>query len=138
MELNTEPSTRTSRHATAAVAERATAVSVSVRPHVTDAGSNPALRGSAATMPLEGPLVDRYDRVHEDLRISATDRCNLRCVYCMAEECMTFLPRAQLLTFDEIVRVARVARQLGITSVRLTGGEPQSARASGSTGWTGL
>jgi cyclic pyranopterin phosphate synthase len=124
MELNTEPSTRTSRHATAAVAERATAVSVSVRPHVTGAGSNPALRGSAAAMPLEGPLVDRYGRVHEDLRISVTDRCNLRCVYCMAEEGMTFLPRSQLLTFDEIVRVGRVARQLGVTSVRLTGGEP--------------
>lgn len=75
-------------------------------------------------MPLEGPLIDSYGRVHRDLRISVTDRCNLRCVYCMSEEGMTFLPRAELLTFDEIVRVARVAKELGVSAVRLTGGEP--------------
>jgi cyclic pyranopterin phosphate synthase len=75
-------------------------------------------------MPTEGPLVDRYGRVHDDLRISVTDRCNLRCVYCMPEEGMTFLPRSALLTFDEITRVARVAHQLGVRSIRLTGGEP--------------
>jgi cyclic pyranopterin phosphate synthase len=74
-------------------------------------------------MPEEGPLVDRYGRVHNDLRISVTDRCNLRCVYCMSED-MTFLPRAELLTFDEITRVARVAHDLGVTAIRLTGGEP--------------
>jgi cyclic pyranopterin phosphate synthase len=62
--------------------------------------------------------------VHNDLRISVTDRCNLRCVYCMAEEGMTFLPRAALLTFEEMTRVARVAHELGVTSIRLTGGEP--------------
>ncbi len=71
-----------------------------------------------------GPLVDRYGRIHDDLRISVTDRCNLRCVYCMPEEGMTFLPRAELLTFDEIERVARVARALGVSAIRLTGGEP--------------
>ena len=60
--------------------------------------------GSVA--PVDGPLVDRYGRVHDDLRISVTDRCNLRCIYCMPEEGVTFLPRAELLTFDEIVRVA--------------------------------
>jgi cyclic pyranopterin phosphate synthase len=75
-------------------------------------------------MPEEGPLVDRYGRVHSDLRISVTDRCNLRCVYCMAEEGMTFLPRAELLTFEEMTRIARVAHDLGVTSIRLTGGEP--------------
>ncbi|MGD0055705.1 MAG: GTP 3',8-cyclase MoaA [Acidimicrobiales bacterium] len=75
-------------------------------------------------MPEEGPLVDRYGRVHDDLRISVTDRCNLRCVYCMPEEGMTFLPRAALLSYEEITRVARVARDLGVTSIRLTGGEP--------------
>jgi cyclic pyranopterin phosphate synthase len=74
-------------------------------------------------MPTEGPLVDRYGRVHRDLRLSITDRCNLRCVYCMAED-MAFLPHRELLTFDEIVRVAEVAHELGITSVRVTGGEP--------------
>ncbi|HEY1733322.1 MAG TPA: GTP 3',8-cyclase MoaA [Acidimicrobiales bacterium] len=75
-------------------------------------------------MPVEGPLVDRYGRVHDDLRLSVTDRCNLRCTYCMAEEGMRFLPRTELLSFDEIVRVARVARRLGVSSIRLTGGEP--------------
>jgi cyclic pyranopterin phosphate synthase len=74
-------------------------------------------------MPQEGPLIDRYGRVHNDLRISVTDRCNLRCVYCMSED-MTFLPRTELLTFDEITRLARVAHDLGVTAIRLTGGEP--------------
>ena len=75
-------------------------------------------------MPIEGPLVDTYGRVHDDLRISVTDRCNLRCVYCMPEEGLSFLPRRDLLTFDEIIRLARVARELGVTSLRITGGEP--------------
>ena len=75
-------------------------------------------------MPLEGPLVDRYGRVHDDLRISVTDRCNLRCVYCMPEEGLSFLPKNELLTFDEITRLARVAKSLGVTALRITGGEP--------------
>ncbi len=78
----------------------------------------------ARTMPREGPLVDTFGRVHDDLRISVTDRCNLRCVYCMPEEGMTFLPRDQILTFEEITRVAGVAHSLGVTSLRITGGEP--------------
>ena len=76
------------------------------------------------SMPTEGPLVDPFGRVHDDLRISVTDRCNLRCTYCMPEEGMTFLPRSELLSFDEIVRVARVAKSLGVQQIRLTGGEP--------------
>lgn len=68
--------------------------------------------------------MDSYGRVHNDLRISVTDRCNLRCVYCMPEEGMTFMAREQLLTFEEIERVARLVRNLGVTSIRLTGGEP--------------
>ncbi len=75
-------------------------------------------------MPTEGPLVDRFGRVHDDLRLSVTDRCNLRCVYCMPAAGMTFLPRSEILSFEEITRVARVARDLGVRSVRLTGGEP--------------
>jgi cyclic pyranopterin phosphate synthase len=75
-------------------------------------------------MPLEGPLVDRYGRVHNDLRISVTDRCNLRCVYCMPEEGLSFLPRGELLTFDEITRLAQVAKSLGVSALRITGGEP--------------
>jgi len=81
-------------------------------------------RPRAEPMPTTGPLVDSHGRIHDDLRISVTDRCNLRCVYCMPEEGMTFLPHSDLLSFDEIVRVARVARTLGVSSIRLTGGEP--------------
>jgi len=69
-------------------------------------------------------MIDRYGRVHNDLRISVTDRCNLRCVYCMPEVGMSFLPNSELLTFDEIVRLARVAKSLGVTALRITGGEP--------------
>jgi len=75
-------------------------------------------------MPVDGPLVDRFGRVHRDLRLSVTDRCNFRCVHCLPEEGVTFLPRSEILGFDEIVRAAAAARRLGITSVRITGGEP--------------
>jgi cyclic pyranopterin phosphate synthase len=75
-------------------------------------------------MPTDGPLIDPYGRVHSDLRISVTDRCNLRCTYCMPEEGMTFLPTRALLTLDEIARVASVAKRLGVTAIRITGGEP--------------
>jgi cyclic pyranopterin phosphate synthase len=79
---------------------------------------------AAGEMPVTGPLVDAFGRVHDDLRISVTDRCNLRCTYCMPERGMTFLPGPALLSFEEILRVAAVARSLGVTAVRLTGGEP--------------
>ena len=75
-------------------------------------------------MPSSGPLVDSFGRVHTDLRISVTDRCNLRCVYCMPEEGLVWLPRSEILRFEEIERVAEVAHELGVDSVRLTGGEP--------------
>jgi len=68
-------------------------------------------------------LVDSYGRPHNNLRISVTDRCNIRCVYCMPEQ-VTFLPRAELLTFEEIERFVRITLTLGIDKVRLTGGEP--------------
>ena len=93
-----------------------------VRRQVRAVPADPA--GVPAAMPTDGPLVDPYGRVHDDLRLSVTDRCNLRCVYCMPTEGMTFLPRSEVLTFEEIARVARVARRLGVRSVRLTGGEP--------------
>ncbi|HKH04752.1 MAG TPA: GTP 3',8-cyclase MoaA, partial [Acidimicrobiales bacterium] len=71
------------------------------------------------------PLVDGYGRVHRDLRISITDRCNFRCTYCMPEEGMQWLPRSEVLTFEEIERVARVCvEHFGIDAIRLTGGEP--------------
>ena len=68
-------------------------------------------------------LVDGFGRVHTDLRISVTDRCNLRCTYCMPLDA-TFKPREELLRYEEIARVARVAAGLGIRSIRITGGEP--------------
>jgi cyclic pyranopterin phosphate synthase len=70
-------------------------------------------------------LVDPFDRVVRDLRISVTDRCNFRCTYCMPEEGMPWLPREELLTFEEIERVARLCvERFGFTGIRLTGGEP--------------
>jgi GTP 3',8-cyclase len=72
-----------------------------------------------------GPLVDGFGRVHRDLRISVTDRCNFRCTYCMPAEGLEWLPRDQVLTFEEIERIARVCvERFGIDSIRLTGGEP--------------
>ena len=69
-------------------------------------------------------LVDRFGRVHRDLRVSLTDRCNLRCAYCMPADGLDWLPGPDLLTVAEIVRVVGIGTQLGITEVRLTGGEP--------------
>jgi cyclic pyranopterin phosphate synthase len=69
-------------------------------------------------------LVDRFGRVHTNLRISVTDRCNIRCFYCMPDENIRFKPRHELLTFEEIAQFARVAATLGINKLRLTGGEP--------------
>jgi len=70
-------------------------------------------------------LVDPHGRTVRDLRISITDRCNLRCTYCMPEEGMTWLPREDLLSFEELERVARVCiERFGFTGLRLTGGEP--------------
>ena len=68
-------------------------------------------------------LIDSFGRIHNNLRISVTDRCNIRCVYCMPEK-VEFLPREQLLSYEEIVRFVRVAAPLGIDKIRLTGGEP--------------
>lgn len=71
-----------------------------------------------------GPLQDTFGRVHRDLRVSLTDKCSLRCTYCMPAEGVPWLPQRDVLTTDEIVRVVSVAVRLGITEVRLTGGEP--------------
>src|SRR5258707_7131124 len=74
------------------------------------------------------PLLDRLGRPLETLRISITDRCNFRCVYCMPKEVFgrdyAFLERKELLSFEEIARVARVFAGLGVRTVRITGGEP--------------
>jgi GTP 3',8-cyclase len=72
---------------------------------------------------MTNQLTDTFGRAHNNLRISVTDRCNLRCTYCMAED-VVFMERSELLTFEEIVRFVRVAVSLGVDKVRLTGGEP--------------
>ena len=74
---------------------------------------------------VERPLVDGFGRVHRDLRISVTDRCSFRCTYCMPAEGLAWLPREEVLTFEELERVARLlVERHGIRSIRLTGGEP--------------
>ena len=75
-------------------------------------------------MSISGPLVDAFGRVHTNLRVSVTDRCNIRCFYCMPAENVRFKPRHELLTFEEIERFVRVAAQMGVNKIRLTGGEP--------------
>ena len=70
-------------------------------------------------------LVDPYGRVVRDLRIAVTDRCNFRCTYCMPEEGMAWMPRSEILTFEEVARIARICvERYGFEGVRLTGGEP--------------
>src|SRR5262245_40032290 len=87
---------------------------------LTSDGEGPIVPNSESRIPQ---LVDTFGRVHNNLRISVTDRCNLRCTYCMPED-VTFLDRAELLTFEEIAAFVRIAAPLGIDKVRLTGGEP--------------
>lgn len=73
---------------------------------------------------MSEPLVDSFGRVHNNLRISVTDRCNIRCFYCMPAENVQFMPRADLLSFEEMERFVRICVGLGVNKVRLTGGEP--------------
>jgi cyclic pyranopterin phosphate synthase len=74
--------------------------------------------------PHPNPLVDGFGRVHTNLRISVTDRCNIRCFYCMPADNVEFMDRRELLTFEEVERFVRVVAKLGVNKVRLTGGEP--------------
>ncbi len=69
-------------------------------------------------------MLDRFNRNIDYLRISVTDKCNLRCTYCMPEEGVKLLPHSEILSFEEIEEFARIAIQKGITKIRLTGGEP--------------
>ena len=78
----------------------------------------------ASPHPSSGALVDTFGRIHSDLRISITDRCNIRCFYCMPETGAVFSPASSLLSFDEILRFVHVAVGLGIRKIRITGGEP--------------
>ncbi len=86
---------------------------------------DPWVRPADGAAPGSGGLVDRHGRVATDLRVSLTDRCNLRCTYCMPPEGLDWLPKVEVLTDDEIVRLVRIGvEQLGIREVRFTGGEP--------------
>jgi len=67
---------------------------------------------------VTNPLVDTFDRVHDNLRISVTDRCNIRCFYCMPEEGVKFMKREEILSFEEIERFVRIAVSLGVTKLR--------------------
>ena len=71
----------------------------------------------------ENVLIDKFNRVVDYVRISVTDRCDFRCVYCMDDE-MKFVPRAQLLTLEEISKIAQAFTELGVKKIRITGGEP--------------
>jgi GTP 3',8-cyclase len=79
---------------------------------------------TASPAPHAGPLLDSFGRLHSDLRISVTDRCNIRCFYCMPEQGADFAPLRSLLTLDQILRLVEIAVPLGLTKIRLTGGEP--------------
>ena len=86
-------------------------------------------RAIAKPMPTSGPLVDTFGRIHTDLRISLTDRCNLRCTYCMPAEGLDWIPSQHLLQDDELIRLMHIGvTRLGITDIRFTGGEPLLAR----------
>ena len=74
-------------------------------------------------MPGATPLIDRFNRIHDNLRVSVTDRCNIRCFYCMPEHDVAFVPRREILDFEEIGRFAQVAAGLGVTKVRVTRSE---------------
>lgn len=73
---------------------------------------------------MPAALTDSFGRLHDSLRISVTDRCNIRCFYCMPEDAGNFQARAEILSFEEIERVVRVAASLGVNKIRITGGEP--------------
>ncbi len=73
-------------------------------------------------------LRDSFGRVHDNLRVSVTDRCNIRCFYCMPEHPADFVPREEILRYEEIERLVRIAAGLGVTKVRITGGEPLARR----------
>src|SRR5580704_1340571 len=84
----------------------------------------PSEAQNPADMSPGGILADQLGRPLRSLRVSVTDRCNLRCNYCMPEQDYIWLPREELLTFEEIARLVKVFTSLGVEDVRLTGGEP--------------
>lgn len=86
---------------------------------------------SGVGRPTRAGLLDRFGRQHTYLRVSVTDRCNYRCVYCMPEEGLDWMPRADILTYEEIARIVGIFAGMGVRRVRLTGGEPTVRRDIG-------
>lgn len=84
--------------------------------------ATPAIKDNL--IPVTHPLQDNFNRVHNYLRISLTERCNLRCTYCMPQEGVKLTEKSNLLTTDEVIHLARIFVQEGVTKIRLTGGEP--------------
>jgi GTP 3',8-cyclase len=76
-------------------------------------------------------LLDRFSRRHNYLRISLTDKCNMRCFYCMPDEAYNFMPSSKLMNADEVYRLAKTFVSLGIDKIRLTGGEPLARKDAG-------
>jgi cyclic pyranopterin phosphate synthase len=79
---------------------------------------------SSAPPPVDGPLIDTFGRIADDLRVSVTDRCNFRCTYCMPAEGLAWLPKNEILTFEELTRLLGIFVGLGVRSIKVTGGEP--------------
>jgi cyclic pyranopterin phosphate synthase len=100
---------------------------ISPETKVAHAAHSSLITHHSSLSPQHSALIDSFGRVHNNLRISVTDRCNLRCTYCMPED-VVFMDRAELLTFEEIAHFVRAAAPLGIDKVRLTGGEPLMRR----------
>jgi GTP 3',8-cyclase len=73
---------------------------------------------------MDGPLIDSFGRVADDLRVSVTDRCNFRCTYCMPAEGLAWLPKHEILSFEETTRLLGIFVSLGVRSIKVTGGEP--------------
>jgi cyclic pyranopterin phosphate synthase len=102
-------------------------LSAEPKPRITLPLTGTATPAHSALGTQHSALIDSFGRAHTRLRVSVTDRCNLRCTYCMPAE-VEFRDRAELLSFEELARVVRVAAGLGVTRVRLTGGEPTLRR----------
>jgi len=82
------------------------------------------MQNQIAPSPTDGPLIDTFGRIADDLRISVTDRCNFRCTYCMPAEGLQWLPKEEILTFEELTRLLALFVRLGVRGLKVTGGEP--------------
>jgi cyclic pyranopterin phosphate synthase len=91
-------------------------------------GARMTLQATDGPTPTMGPLADTFGRIADDLRVSVTDKCNFRCTYCMPAEGLPWLPREEILRFEEITRLATVFATLGVKEIKLTGGEPTVRR----------